>query len=173
MTEESVGALVSEAENRGYVNENGKAFPYLGWFWRDISRDYGVRVSWFEGKHWVNEPAKWDYPSSYVTDEDLHEMLDALAENMKKRVEQGGILHEDKVRVQEILYEAVGDIHKEVTYCELDDCDYQTLNGYRFLDHLDDAHPDWRDDDRGVREMKSVEQTEVLNGPPEEIFDEV
>lgn len=62
----------------------GKAMPYLGWYWRDRSG----RLSLY-GDHVTLDPAgKWDYPSCGASPDDQAEILRLLAEmgRAKRRV---------------------------------------------------------------------------------------
>lgn len=80
LTDEQAIALAVDAAE-GF---DGKAMPYLGWYWRDW---YG-RLS-LMGEQVALDPAgKWDYPSCQASKDDTDEILRLLAEmgRSKQRV---------------------------------------------------------------------------------------
>ncbi len=179
---ERLAALVTEAEENDYVDQNGKALPYLGWYWRDISGS-GVRISWYDGQLWVNEPGKWGYPSTsvgnnrpegadgYVPPEeyepgDLDDMCDELADVVEKVIDQGGVLKEDREAYQRILHEYAGDVPVRWYRCTVDDCEEEfqeyishgTLNG--LSDHIEAEHDiDSKTPNRGEHYEQFVKRT--------------
>jgi hypothetical protein len=94
--------MIEEAEEKGYVNEGGKALPYLGWFWRDISTY--TAISQHNGQLWVNTPRKWDYPSisPFETEEDVEEFEAELKQVLEKVLDEG-FSQDHAVEFQKIL----------------------------------------------------------------------
>lgn len=162
---ERLSELVRECEHEGFVNQNGKALPYLGWYWRDISRR-STSISWYDGKLWLNEPRKWGYPNTTISNEppdedgftptddylpgDLAEMCADLCEVLEKATDQGGLLREDREEFQYILFDYGGHIPVGRYRCVVDDCgeefkhrsDPLDEHGTTLYDHIENEHPD-------------------------------
>lgn len=128
----SLKDLVKKAEDNDYVNEHEKALPYLGWFWREPTKH--MQISFYQGKLWIDQARKWTYPNTrpFESKQDVREFKEDLKPVLEKIMEQGGILEEDKDKVQEILGEWASEIYKTVRYCG--ECGYESED---FEEHLE------------------------------------
>lgn len=158
MTENSrerLNDLVAEAEANNYVNGDGKALPYLGWYWRDVSNS-AVQISWYRGKLWLNVAKKWDYPRIRITNDydeereeyvpgELDQMCTELADVVETVVDQGGILQKQKEQVQEILFDHAGQMPVNwysCNYCEEERANYLGFEPNSLTEHIEAEHED-------------------------------
>lgn len=90
----------------------GKPLPYLGWWLGDGPS----RISWYQGKYWLDPKGKWPYPSFYISwmEGGRTDFYRWLLDEIERLVEQGGVLHEDRVRFQRKLME-LSEAHGPVT----------------------------------------------------------
>ncbi len=97
LTDEEYCRIASGDQDPPALMNTGKTIPYLGWYWREWTEPGGVSL--YEDQVWIDEAGKWDYPSTYVSEEDRIRVMKLVTDMGKAKAEVLDILESYKERI--------------------------------------------------------------------------